>query len=118
MDPPPGGSDRTWIFYTSLLLLIHKRGNKDHRAIMDGMIQLYAQSRETEEKKSMGFRMCEWDKKLLKYGNLFEEKMMDLKVNVPLEDALDDGWKILAECFKPEETNFRTELVQKFWPKR
>ena len=31
--------------------------------------------------------------------------------------ALDNGWKILSECFKPEETNFRTELIEKFWPK-
>ncbi|NQT33426.1 MAG: V-type ATP synthase subunit B [Candidatus Omnitrophica bacterium] len=96
---------------------VNKDTRKDHRAIMDGMIQLYAQYREAEEKRSMGFRMSEWDKKLLKYGKLFEDTMMDLKVNVPLEEALDNGWKILAECFKPEETNFRTELIQEFWPK-
>lgn len=96
---------------------VNKNTRKDHRAIMDGMIQLYAQSRETEEKRSMGFRMSDWDKKLLKYGDLFESQMMDLKVNIPLEKALDNGWKILAECFKPEETNFRTELVEEFWPK-
>ena len=96
---------------------VNDKTREDHRAIMDGMIQLYAQYKETEEKKSMGFRMSDWDKKLLKYGGLFESQMMDLKVNVALEEALDNGWKILAECFKPEETNFRTELVQKFWPK-
>ena len=97
---------------------VNDKTREDHRAIMDGMIQLYAQYKETEEKKSMGFRMSDWDKKLLKYGDLFESQMMDLKVNIPLEKALDSGWKILAECFKPEETNFRTELVQKFWPKK
>ncbi|MFH1877772.1 MAG: V-type ATP synthase subunit B [Candidatus Omnitrophota bacterium] len=96
---------------------VNKETRKDHRAIMDGMIQLYAQYRETEEKRSMGFRMSDWDKKLLKYGDLFESQMMDLKVNIPLEKALDSGWKILADCFKPEETNFRTELVEEFWPK-
>ncbi len=95
---------------------VNKDTRADHRAIMDGMIQLYAQYRETEEKRSMGFRMSDWDKKLLKYGGLFESKMMDLKVNVPLEEALDNGWKILADCFKPEETNFRKELIQEFWP--
>ncbi|MBO8131292.1 MAG: V-type ATP synthase subunit B [Candidatus Marinimicrobia bacterium] len=89
---------------------------EDHRAIMDGMIQLYAQYLETEEKRAMGFRMTDWDKKLLKYGKLFEQKMMDLSVNIPLEEALDLGWKILAECFKPEETGLRTELIKKFWP--
>ncbi|MGB2600991.1 MAG: V-type ATP synthase subunit B [Candidatus Omnitrophota bacterium] len=95
---------------------VNKESREDHRAIMDNMIQLYAKYKETEEKRSMGFRMSDWDRKLLKYGNLFEDQMMDLKVNIPLEDALDNGWKILSDCFKPEETNFRTELVKEFWP--
>jgi len=93
-----------------------KRSRKDHRAIMDGMIQLYAQFIETEEKRSMGFRMSDWDQKLLRYGGLFRSQMMDLSVNISLEDALDRGWKILAECFKPEETRMRTELIKEFWP--
>jgi len=96
---------------------VNKDTRKDHRAIMDGMIQLYSQYKETEEKRAMGFRMSDWDKKLLKYGDLFESNMMDLKVNVSLEEALDNGWKILGECFTPEETNFRSELVEEFWPK-
>jgi len=97
--------------------LVNKETREDHRAIMDGMIQLYAQFKETEEKRAMGFRMSEWDKKLLKYGKLFESNMMDLKVNIPLEDALDNGWKILSDCFDPHETSFRSELIEKFWHK-
>ena len=42
--------------------------------------------------------------------------MMDLSVNIPLEQALDRGWKIMAECFESHETGMRTELVDKFWP--
>ncbi|MFH1837030.1 MAG: V-type ATP synthase subunit B [Candidatus Omnitrophota bacterium] len=97
--------------------LVNKTTRKDHRAVMDGMIQLYAAYKETGEKRSMGFRMSEWDKKLLKYGELFEKEMMDLKVNIPLEKALDKGWEILSDCFTPEETNFRTELIEEFWRK-
>jgi len=97
--------------------LVNKDTREDHRSIMDGMIQLYAQFKETQEKRAMGFKMSDWDKKLLKYGRLFEEKMMDLRVKRPLEEALNNGWGILAECFSPEETNFRTELIDKFWPK-
>ena len=97
---------------------VNKDTRKDHRAIMDGLIQLYASYRETEEKRAMGFRMTDWDKKLLKYGQLFESDMMDLSVNVPLEKALDRGWEILSECFVPEDTSFRSDLVQEFWPKK
>ena len=95
---------------------VNKDTREDHRAIMDGMIQLYAQYLETEEKRAMGFRMSNWDEKLLKYGNLFESQMMSLGVNIPLEKALDRGWGILAECFDKGETGFRTELINKFWP--
>ncbi|OIO38731.1 MAG: V-type ATP synthase subunit B [Candidatus Omnitrophica bacterium CG1_02_49_10] len=97
--------------------LVNKDTRDDHRSIMDGMIQLYAKYKETEEKRAMGFRMSEWDKKLLKYGGLFEDNMMDLKVNIPLEEALDNGWKMLGDCFEPHETSFRTELIEKYWPK-
>ncbi len=95
---------------------VNDKTRKDHRPIIDGMIQLYAQYRDTEEKRSMGFRMSPWDKKLLKYGKLFESEMMDLNVNVPLEEALDNGWRILSECFEPEDTNFRSDLINEFWP--
>ena len=96
---------------------VNKDTREDHRAIMDGMIQLYAQYLETEEKRSMGFRMSPWDEKLLKYGHRFESGMMDLSVNIPLEEALDRGWEILADCFNPEETGMRSELIKQFWPK-
>jgi V/A-type H+-transporting ATPase subunit B len=89
----------------------------DHRALMDGMIKIYAAYKESLEKRSMGFMMTSWDNKLLEYGELFEQEMMDLSVNIPLEKALDKGWEILAECFTPDETGLRTELVTKHWPK-
>ena len=83
---------------------------------MDNMIKLYASYKDTLEKKSMGFMMSDWDSKLLKYGVLFEKQMMDLSVNIPLEAALDAGWKILSDCFKPEETGIKTELIKQYWP--
>ena len=43
--------------------------------------------------------------------------MMDLSKNIPLEDALDLGWKILSDCFKPSETGIKTALIEKYWPK-
>ena len=85
---------------------------------MDTMIRFYADYKETLEKQSMGFQMSEWDKKLLKYGKLFEAQMMDLSVNIPLEEALDAGWEILAECFDPTETGIKSDLVKEFWPNK
>ncbi|MDR2792301.1 MAG: V-type ATP synthase subunit B [Treponema sp.] len=97
---------------------VNGKTRPDHRALMDGMIKLYSAYKDTLEKKAMGFIMTAWDEKLLKYGAKFEKEMMDLSVNIPLEKALDLGWEILAECFSPEETGLRTELIEKFWPKK
>ncbi len=89
----------------------------DHRAIMNACIQLYALCRESREKRDMGFEMSEWDKKLLKYGKMFEEQIMDLRVNIRLFEALDRCWDILAECFTPEETGIRRKILDAHWPK-
>jgi V/A-type H+-transporting ATPase subunit B len=97
---------------------VNGKTRQDHRALMDGMIKLYSAYKDTLEKKAMGFIMTDWDGKLLKYGESFERQMMDLSVNIPLEQALDLGWEILADCFSPEETGLRTELIEKFWPKK
>lgn len=96
---------------------VNKDTREDHRTIMDAMIKLYASFKETQEKQSMGFRMSDWDGKLLKYGERFEKEMMDLSVNIPLEKALDLGWQILADCFEPGETGIPSKLTSKFWPK-
>ena len=98
--------------------LVNKETRADHRPLMDTMITLYAAYKESLEKKAMGFKMSDWDQKLLKYGVIFEREMMDLSVNIPLETALDNGWRILAACFSPEETPLRSELLRKYWPSR
>ncbi len=96
---------------------VNKNTREDHRTVMDAMIKLYAQYKETVEKQSMGFKMSGWDQKLLAYGAKFEAGMMDLSVNIPLEEALDLGWKILAECFDKGEVGIPSKLSDKFWPK-
>jgi V/A-type H+-transporting ATPase subunit B len=96
---------------------VNGRTRDDHRTVMNVMIQLYAACKESREKRSMGFKMSPWDQKLLKYGERFEREMMDLGVNIPLEQALDLGWQIMADCFEPAETGIGTKLIDKFWPK-
>ena len=95
---------------------VNGKTRSDHRAIMDAMIRLYSEFKSTLEKQSMGFKMSGWDNKLLKYGRRFEKEMMSLSVNSPLEDALDLGWKILADCFDRTEVGIKTELVDEYWP--
>ena len=98
--------------------LVNDQTREDHRTIMNTMIQLYASYMETLEKQSMGCRMSTWDNKLLTYGQRFENELMDLKVNIPLEQALDLCWRILADSFEPAETGIASKLTDRFWPTR
>ncbi|TVQ25263.1 MAG: V-type ATP synthase subunit B [Spirochaetaceae bacterium] len=113
-----GGRIEPFGSLSRLKQMVNDTTRADHRGLMDGMIRLYANYKESVEKKSMGFRMSEWDQKLLRYGAFFEAKMMDLTVNIPLEEALDLGWEILAECFQSDETGLQSKLLDQFWPRK
>jgi len=97
---------------------VNGKTRPDHRTIMDTMIQLFANYRESLEKQAMGFQMSSWDRKLLQYGRIFEKEMMSLEVNIPLEKALDRGWEILRRCFTPEETGIKPSMIEQHWPKK
>jgi len=97
-------------------LVIGKVTREDHGDIANAMIRLYADSKKAKERESMGFKLSRWDTKLLAYSDLFEQKMMNLQVNISLEEALDLGWKILAECFSRQEVGIKQQLVEKYWP--
>lgn len=98
-------------------LVIGKVTREDHGDLANAMIRLYAESKKSRERQSMGFRLSQWDEKLLNYSKLFESRMMDLDVNLTLEDALDIGWKTLAECFGKEEVGIKKSLLDKYWPR-
>jgi V/A-type H+/Na+-transporting ATPase subunit B len=97
--------------------VIGKVTREDHGDIANAQIRLYADSLKARERKSMGFRLSRWDEKLLHFSHLFEDRMMNLQVNLTLEAALDLGWKTMAECFDKHEVGVKQTLIDKFWPK-
>jgi V/A-type H+-transporting ATPase subunit B len=96
--------------------VIGKVTREDHGDIANTQIRLYADSKKARERQSMGFKLSRWDEKLLHFSYLFESRMMDLHVNLSLEEALDLGWKTLAECFEKHEVGIREYLIDKYWP--
>lgn len=98
-------------------LVIGKKTREDHGDLANALIRLYADSRKSAERMSMGFKLSNWDKKLLAFSELFEARLMSLEVNIPLEEALDIGWKILSQSFHSEEVGIKEQLIQKYWPK-
>ncbi len=97
--------------------VIGKVTREDHGDLANAMIRLYAESKKARERQSMGFKVSRWDEQLLHYSTLFEERMMNLEVNLPIEKALNLGWKTLAECFQAIQVGIKEALVNKYWPK-
>ncbi len=95
--------------------VIGKVTREDHGDVANAQIRLYAESKKARERQSMGFKLSRWDEKLLHYSKLFEERMMNLQVNYTLEEALDLGWKTLAECFEKHEVGIKEAYIKKYW---
>jgi len=97
--------------------VVGKSTREDHAQIMNTMIRLYSSAQEAEKKQAMAFELSPFDEKLLKYGQLFRERFMDIRVSMPVIEALDRCWQTLAECFDPQELLMKQELIEKYFPK-
>ncbi len=98
--------------------VVGKVTREDHGQVMNTMVRLYAGAKEAERKQAMAFELSPFDKKLLKFGKLFRERFMDIKVSMGLIEALDEGWRTMAECFEPAELLMKQELIDEYYPKQ
>ncbi len=89
---------------------------EDHSQVMNTMIRFYSGARDAEKKQQMAFDLSPLDHKLLKFGELFSRRFMDIDVALPLNDALDLCWQTMAECFEPRELLMRDKLIEKYFP--
>jgi V/A-type H+-transporting ATPase subunit B len=98
--------------------VIGKVTREDHSQVMNTMIRFYSGAVEAERKQSMAFELSPFDHKLLKFGTLFRKHFMDIKASMPLIEALDYCWKVLAECFNPQELLMKQALVDNYFPEK
>jgi V/A-type H+-transporting ATPase subunit B len=97
--------------------VIGKRTREDHGAVMNTMIRLYSEARDAAQKQAMAFDLSDYDRQLLEFGEKFRAEFMDLDAAMPLETALDRGWALMAECFRPEQLLMKQTLIDKYYPK-
>jgi V/A-type H+/Na+-transporting ATPase subunit B len=96
--------------------VIGKVTREDHSQLMNTMIRLYSGGKEAQQKQAMAFDLSDYDKKLMKFADLFTTRFMSLDVSLPLEQALDLGWQTLADCFEPQELLMKQALIDKYYP--
>ncbi|MEE4659496.1 MAG: V-type ATP synthase subunit B [Halieaceae bacterium] len=95
--------------------VVGKETREDHGQIMNTMIRYYSEGVEAEQKQAMAFDLSEFDHKLLKFSKAFREQFMRLDVAMPLEEALDACWDLLAQCFDKDEVVIKKALKDKYW---
>lgn len=98
--------------------VIGKVTRDDHNQIMNTTIRLYAGARDAQQKQAMAFELSDFDRKLIRFGDLFRQRFMDINVDLALEAALDLAWQTLAECFEPQELLMKQELIDKYFPQK
>ncbi|MCP9888919.1 V-type ATP synthase subunit B [Cyanobium sp. ATX 6A2] len=97
--------------------VIGKQTRDDHNQVMNTTIRLYSGARDAQQKQAMAFDLSSYDQKLIRFGDLFRERFMDINVDMALEAALDLAWQTMAECFEPQELLMKQELIDKYFPK-
>ncbi len=97
--------------------VIGKVTREDHSQIMNTMIRFYSDATDAAQKQAMAFDLSDYDQQLLKFGDLFRTRFMDINVSIPLEEALDLCWQTLAECFEREQLLMKPALVAQYFPK-
>ncbi|MCO6458443.1 MAG: V-type ATP synthase subunit B [Pirellulaceae bacterium] len=98
--------------------VVGKATREDHAQIMNTMIRFYSEAMEAGKKQAMAFELSAFDHKLLRFGKLFRERFMDIRVSLGIIEALDLCWKTLAECFQPQDLLMKQNLVDKYFPKQ
>ena len=97
--------------------VIGKVTREDHGQLMNTMIRLYSGGKEAQQKQAMAFDLSAYDRKLIRFAELFTQRFMQLNVSLPLERALDLGWQTMAECFEPQELLMKQSLIDKYFPR-
>ncbi|MEO1002544.1 MAG: V-type ATP synthase subunit B [Cyanobacteria bacterium J06638_7] len=97
--------------------VIGKQTREDHNQVMNTTIRLYSGARDAQQKQAMAFELSAYDQKLIRFGDLFRQRFMDINVDMPLEAALDLAWQTMAECFEPQDLLMKQDLIDKYYPK-
>ncbi len=97
--------------------LVNSKTRDDHAPLMNTMIRLYDAARKVRQQQAMGFSVSDYDEKLLSFAHEFEEKMMDLAVNLELTEQLNLGWRIIANHFVKDEIDVKRALIDHYWPR-
>lgn len=97
-------------------LVIGKRTREDHSQVMNAAIRLFADASAALTKQDQGFELSQYDVRAIAFASEYSRYLLAIEVRMPVLQALDALWKLLAKHFSPEETGIKKTLVDHYWP--
>ncbi len=97
--------------------VIGTKTREDHPQVMNALIRLYADAMEARTKKENGFDLNDYDKRCMAFAREYAEQLLDVTINIPIDEMLDRGWKLMKRHFEKFELGIKEELVEKYWDK-
>ncbi|MFC1735305.1 V-type ATP synthase subunit B [Candidatus Hydrogenedentota bacterium] len=88
-----------------------KKTRRDHSDLMNTLVRLRAEAQDRLE--SFG-KKTEDDYRYFDFAAEFDQRLMDLDVSLPIDEALDTGWDVLAKFFKKDEIRIPADLADEF----
>ena len=88
-----------------------KETREDHPDLMNILVRVRAEAQ--SRKESFG-KKTEDDYRYFRFAGEFDERLMDLSIAMPIDQALEVGWEVLANHFEASEVRIRQELIEKY----
>ncbi|OWY25654.1 V-type ATP synthase subunit B [Sphingobacteriales bacterium UPWRP_1] len=96
-------------------LVIGKKTRQDHPQVMNAAIRLYADAAEARTKMENGFDLTDYDLRTLQFARAYNQQLLSIDVNLPMEAILDTVWQLFGQFFHKEEVSVKDELVNLYW---
>jgi len=96
-------------------LVIAKKTREDHPQVMNAAVRLFADAANAKTKLENGFDLSNYDERALAFAKDYSNNLLAIDVNTNTTEMLNEGWKLFAKHFKPEEVNIKQDFVTKYW---
>ncbi len=97
--------------------VIGKKTREDHPQVMNALIRLYADAVNAKTKRENGFDLNEYDRRCLSFSKEYALELLAVDINIPVDEMLDTGWKLLQRHFEKYEVGIKEEFIAKYWTK-
>ncbi|MFO1526493.1 MAG: V-type ATP synthase subunit B [Turneriella sp.] len=96
-------------------IVIGKKTREDHPHVMNALVRLYADAANARTKQENGFDLTRYDMRALDFARAYAKELLAIDVNIPIEQMLDTGWRLMAKHFEKAELGIKQAILDKYW---